>query len=139
MSKRYLLDTGPAQDFLFRRRSIYDRAKELRRAGHIVGICTPVLGEIRSGIEFSSSRDENEIIVNRNIGYLRNWPYTDEAAMEFGRLSARLKRMGRPMQQIDVQIAAIALTLGRCTVVSADTDLHAIPGLTVENWSVPSS
>jgi tRNA(fMet)-specific endonuclease VapC len=33
-----------------------------------------------------------------------------------------------------VQIAAIALTLGNCTVVSTDSDLSAVPGLTVENW-----
>ena len=38
------------------------------------------------------------------------------------------------MQQIDVMIAAIAKTLGNCTVVSADGDLAAVPGLTVESW-----
>jgi tRNA(fMet)-specific endonuclease VapC len=37
------------------------------------------------------------------------------------------------MQQIDIQIAAIALSLGNCTVLSADSDLTAVPGLTVEN------
>lgn len=40
------------------------------------------------------------------------------------------------MQQIDIQIAAIALSLGRCTVVSKDSDLSAVPGLDVENWAV---
>jgi tRNA(fMet)-specific endonuclease VapC len=50
-------------------------------------------------------------------------------------LAAQLKRIGRNIQQIDIQIAAIARTLGNCTVVSADTDLTAVPGLTVENWA----
>ena len=45
--------------------------------------------------------------------------------------------MGRYMQQIDVQIAAIALTLGNCTVVTMDSDLAAVPGLAVENWATP--
>jgi tRNA(fMet)-specific endonuclease VapC len=63
------------------------------------------------------------------------WPYTHEAAEEFGRLFAELRRIGRPMQQIDIQIAAIARSLGNCTVVSADSDLLAVPGLTVENWA----
>ena len=31
--------------------------------------------------------------------------------------------------------AAIALSLGNCTVVSADGDLVAVPGLAVENWA----
>jgi tRNA(fMet)-specific endonuclease VapC len=57
------------------------------------------------------------------------------AAAEFGRLFAELRRVGRPMQQIDIQIAAIALSLGNCVVVSADSDLAAVPGLTVENWA----
>jgi tRNA(fMet)-specific endonuclease VapC len=34
-----------------------------------------------------------------------------------------------------IQIAAIAFTLGNCTVVTGDSDLAAIPGLTVENWA----
>ena len=41
------------------------------------------------------------------------------------------------MQVPDLQIAAIALTLGDCVVVSKDSDLRAVPGLTVEDWSRP--
>ncbi len=48
-----------------------------------------------------------------------------------------MKRIGRPMQQIDIQIAAIALTMGNTVVVSSDSDLSAVPGLTVENWASP--
>jgi tRNA(fMet)-specific endonuclease VapC len=40
------------------------------------------------------------------------------------------------MQTVDTMIAAIAFSLGDCTVVSADSDLAAVPGLTVENWTV---
>lgn len=48
------------------------------------------------------------------------WPYTLEAAREFGRLCTELRRAGRPLPQIDIPIAAIALTLGHCTVVTKD-------------------
>jgi tRNA(fMet)-specific endonuclease VapC len=41
------------------------------------------------------------------------------------------------MQQIHIMIAAVARSLGNCTVVSDDSDLSAIPGLSVENWVVP--
>jgi tRNA(fMet)-specific endonuclease VapC len=40
------------------------------------------------------------------------------------------------MQQIDIMVAAIAFSLGDCTVVTSDTDLADVPGLTVENWVV---
>jgi hypothetical protein len=33
MTRRYLLDTGPAQDFLFQRRGVQDRVEAARRAG----------------------------------------------------------------------------------------------------------
>ena len=65
------------------------------------------------------------------------WPYDKPAAEIYGRLAAELRRLGRPMQQIDIQIAAVALNLGNCTVVTTDSDLSAVPGLTVESWVNP--
>ena len=68
---------------------------------------------------------------------LKLWPFDEIAAFEYGRLHAELLRIGRPMQVIDIMIAAIALSLGNTTVVTKDSDLSAIPGLTVENWAAP--
>ena len=133
--RRYLLDTGIAQDFINHRHGVRDRVDEERHLGHRIGICVPVLGELWAGIEGSTSRDRNEVRLRRALSRLVVWPYTNEAAASFGRVFAELRRIGRPMQQIDVQIAAIALALANCTVVSADSDLAAVPGLTVENWA----
>jgi tRNA(fMet)-specific endonuclease VapC len=133
--RRYLLDTGPVQDFVNRRRGVRERVDEERHRGNRIGICVPVLGELWSGIEGSVSRERNAQRLRLALSRLVVWPYTNEAAAEFGRLFAELRRLGRPMQQIDIQIAAIALRLGNCTVVSADADLAAVPGLAVENWA----
>ena len=72
----------------------------------------------------------------RAIAGLAFWPYTREAAEEYGRLAARLQRAGRTMQQVAMQVAAIALTLSQCVVASEDTDLRAVPGLSVERWKL---
>jgi tRNA(fMet)-specific endonuclease VapC len=69
------------------------------------------------------------------LGAWRVWPFDQVAAEEFGRLRAELRRIGRTMGIVDVQLAAVALTLGSCTVVTADSDLSAALGLAVENWS----
>jgi tRNA(fMet)-specific endonuclease VapC len=138
MTRRFLLDTGPAQDFLFQRRGIQERIAAARRAGAKIGICTPVLGEIIGGLEGSDSRGAAREIARRRPGKLIGWPDEKPAAYEFGRIIAEPRRMGRPMQQVDIQIAAIAFTLGNCTVVSGDGDLAAVPGLTVENGEGPS-
>jgi len=71
----------------------------------------------------------------RSISDMVLWSYDRTAAEEFGRLLALLRKIGRPMQQIDVQTAAIAFSLSGTTVVTSDSDFSAIPGLTIEDWS----
>ena len=70
-----------------------------RQAGHRIGICVPVLGELWSGVEYSSSRDRNLPLLLQALTTLVIWPYPVEAAEEYGRIFAALKRAGRPMQQ----------------------------------------
>jgi len=94
----------------------------------------PVLAELAFGIELSTSRDRNMQSLRTALLAWKIWPFDDKAAFEYGRLAAELRRIGRPMQQIDIMVAAIALSLGNCTVVTGDSDLAAIPGLKVENW-----
>lgn len=41
--RRYLLETGAAADYVFRRRGVFQKASEATALGHRVGICVPVL------------------------------------------------------------------------------------------------
>jgi tRNA(fMet)-specific endonuclease VapC len=133
--RRYLLDTGIARDFQDDRHGVRARALAQRKLGHRLGICVPVLGELWSGVEGSASRERNLDRLRRAVSQLIVWPYTPEAAAEYGRIFTELRRMGRVMQQVDMQIAAIARTLPSCIIVSSDSDLLAVPGATVENWA----
>ncbi|MBW3597522.1 MAG: type II toxin-antitoxin system VapC family toxin [Planctomycetes bacterium] len=131
---RYLLDTGIMGDLINRRRGVDVRVRQARSQGAIIGTCEPVMAELYFGVENSVTRDKNLKRLHHAMRGIRRWPLDGPAVREYGRLAAELKRVGRPMQQIDVMIAAIALSLGDCTVVSADSDLAAVPGLKVENW-----
>ena len=135
---RFLLDTGPAQKFINNDVVIRQAVDERRQKGNTIGICVPVLGELWSGVEGSANRDRNWKVLQHSLSRFVLWPYDKNSAQEYGRLFTALKKMGRPMQQIDIQIAAIALTLGECTVVTFDADLSAIPGVSVENWQAKS-
>ncbi|MFL5331134.1 MAG: type II toxin-antitoxin system VapC family toxin [Gemmataceae bacterium] len=95
----------------------------------------PVLGELWSGVLGSNNPDENRQRLQRGLSQLIIWQYSAEAAEHFGHIFMQLRRAGRPIQQIDIQIAAIAFSLGDSTVVSRDSDLSAVVGLRVENWS----
>jgi tRNA(fMet)-specific endonuclease VapC len=132
--RRYLLDTNTAGDFIQKRGEVPERAREARRKGGRIGIGIPVLAELYYGVEFSASRDKNLQRLRQAQSGLIIWPFDEKAAAEFGRLRAELRRRGRPMQVIDIMIAAIANTLGNCRIVSADSDFVAIQGLAVENW-----
>jgi len=129
-----LLDTGVASDYISDRRDVPKRCRALVRAGHRIGLCSPVYGELVGGIEMSQSRDGNLKKLLRVRSHFVMWPFDEDAALEYARIWAHLSRIGRPMQQIDMQIAAIAVTRGRTTVITYDSDLSDVPGLTVENW-----
>src|SRR5712692_8978305 len=105
------------------------------RLGIGLALDLPVLAELWFGVENSSSRERNADKLRRVLPELIIGPLTEAAAEEYGRIAAELKRIGRPIGKIDMLIAAIALSLGKTTVVSADSDLTAVPGLTVENWA----
>ena len=94
-----------------------------------------MIGELYSGAESSSTRDRNIAALNKGMRGLIVWPFHTPEAILFGSLLATLKRLGRPMQVVHVQLAAVAFSLGNCTVVTSDSDLSAIPGLRVENWA----
>jgi tRNA(fMet)-specific endonuclease VapC len=133
--RRLLLDTGVMGDFINHRRGVDQRVHQARQAGIRIGTCLPVVGELFYGAELSTKREENLRRLHRALSRIFCWPFDGAAAARYGGIAAELRRIGRPMQQIDIQIAAIALTLGNCTVVSGDSDLMAVPGLTVEDWA----
>lgn len=136
--KRFLLDTGIAGHFMHRRLGVWERAHVEIARGNRVGIVLPVLAELRFGIEYSGAMPRNFQRLRSAVGRWILWPFDAAAAEEYGRLAAHLKRVGRPMQQNDIQIASIALVLG-ATVVTTDSDLSAVPGLNVENWAAAAS
>jgi tRNA(fMet)-specific endonuclease VapC len=135
--RRYLLDTGTMGDLINDRHGVRDRVKAAWRRGDRIGTCWPVVGELWYGLERSASRERNLSSLIRTLNEVLKWPFEDEAAKQFGRLRHELRRVGRVIQIVDMQLAAIAFALGNCTVVTKDGDLSDVPGLHVENWATP--
>ena len=133
--KRYLLDTGIAADYSNRRGGAFARARKALADGARLGLGAPVLGELWDGVFYSATRGFNEGLLKRHLGHFASWPFEQAVALEYGRLAADLRQRGRVMQQIDIHIAAIALTLDDCIVVSKDADLREVTGLAIENWA----
>ena len=132
--RRFLLDSNAVAAFIDRREPLASRWRDARRRGDRIGTCEPVVAEMFYGLELSASREQNRPRLGRALSQITTWPFDRRAAVEYGRLAAELRRRGRPMQTIDVMLAAVALSIENCTVVSTDSDLLAVPGLAVENW-----
>jgi tRNA(fMet)-specific endonuclease VapC len=120
---------------IYFRRDVYNRAMAAVKCGAKLGTCPPVVGELYYGAKLSDDPDRHSLEIALGIKPISIWPFGLPEAEEFGRLRAELRRIGRPMQIPDIQLAAVALTLGNCTVVTSDSDLLAIPNLRVENWA----
>jgi tRNA(fMet)-specific endonuclease VapC len=133
--RRFLLDTGIAGCYIDRRRGVFERAQSETSRGNKVGIAHPVLAELAYRVEGGPNRDRNLQRLRLAIDSWKVWPVTEEAALEYGRIAAELRRIGRPIGQNDMMIASIALIVGNCTVVTMDGDLAAVKGLSIENWA----
>jgi len=46
------------------------------------------------------------------------WPFDETAAFRFGMIFPELRKQGRPMQTVDMTIAAVAMSLTSCLVVT---------------------
>jgi tRNA(fMet)-specific endonuclease VapC len=133
--RRFIFDAGIAALHLDRKRRVFERAAAEVARGNRVGVAVPVLAELTFRAEGSPRREQNLLRLRQAPDVWKLWLVDVAAAFEYGRIAFELKTIGRPMGQNDIMIAAIALSLGNTTVVTMDTDLSAVPGLTVENWA----
>jgi tRNA(fMet)-specific endonuclease VapC len=133
--KRFILDTGIAALHLDRKRGVFERAAAEVARGNRIGVAVPVLAELAFRAEGSPKRDLNILRLHQALEVWKLWLVDTAAAFEYGRLAFELKTIGRPIGQNDMMIAAIALSLGQTTVVTMDSDLASVRGLTVENWA----
>jgi tRNA(fMet)-specific endonuclease VapC len=132
--KRYLLDSNMLSPYIDRREPVAGRVRDAIRQGCRVGTCEPVVAEMLFGLQLSSQPEKNIARLMIGLRQISCWPLDRAASQAYGQLAADLRRMGRPMQTIDIMLAAIAISLGNCAVVSTDSDLLAVPGLSDENW-----
>lgn len=56
------------------------------------------------------------------------------AAWRYGEIRAELERLGTPMGDADMRIAAIALSRGLRVVTGNERHFRRVPELEIENW-----
>ena len=133
-----LLDTSAVSAFMHRQRAALDRLHDEDPAG--VYLCTPVAAEIEFGLSRLEVGSRRRSLLDREFRRLRSavgWTDWGEAAAgEFGLWKARLQEQGNPIEDMDLIIASIALTLPARLATSNARHFARIEALEIVDWSV---
>jgi tRNA(fMet)-specific endonuclease VapC len=128
----FLLDTNVWIAFLKAEATV---TAAVRRVGvEKLYLCAPVWSELWFGACKSLQVAENQARLRDLSAHIPSLPFDDRAAEQCGEIRALLARQGRPIGPYDLQIAAIALTMGLCLVTRNVSEFKRVPGLKIENW-----
>jgi len=129
----YMLDTD-ISSYIIKQRPI--SVLERFEAISVDKICISVvtLAELIYGVERSSSTKINLPIVKNFVSCLSVLPWDSSAAEYYGKLRAILEQKGTPIGNMDIMIAAHALSKNLIVVTNNTRHFKRIPQLQVENW-----
>ena len=132
---RYLLDTNHASRLMSNDARIVTKVRHSKQTGDEFGISMTVPGELYFAVYASQHRAQNLQRLTRLLTTLRNYPFDQTVAEEFGRIQAEQKANGRPIPPLDAQIAAVARQQG-LIILTSDKHFDYIDALDVEDWFV---
>jgi len=131
---KYLLDTDICSYIIKKRpREVLERFKAVSPMQ--LGISVITLAELLYGVEHSSSKTINLPIIENFVNHLQVLPWESEAAVHYSKLRVLLEQQGTPIGNMDLMIAAHALSLGRIVVTNNLRHFEKVPYLQVENWT----
>ena len=129
----YLLDTNTCIYIIKRSPShVYRRFKRLRVGD--VGVSAITYCELQFGVAKSSKPGQNQLALTEFLGPLEVLDFPSAAAPVFGEVRAHLQRVGTPIGNYDLLIAAHALHLGLTLVTNNAKEFNRVPDLRLENW-----
>ena len=93
------------------------------------------LAELEYGVFNSSNPERNQLALTLFLANIDIVPFGDDAAIEYGRIRADLKRKGTPIGANDLMIAAHAKSLGMTLVTNNTKEFSRVEGLMLEDWA----
>jgi tRNA(fMet)-specific endonuclease VapC len=128
----YLLDTNHASAILTKNSLMLAKISEAIGSGSL-GIAMPSVAELWFMVFNSQRVEQNTQETNELLEGLTRFDLDEDAAKEFGRVKAELRKAGRPIPDPDSQIAAIA-RVNNLVVLTADAHFGYVSNLKTENW-----
>ena len=132
-----LLDTSAVSAFMHRDSSTLHRLGE--EDPSTVYLCTPVAAEICFGLARLRAGSRRQRLLASEFGRLRaavRWAdWNEPAASAFGRWKATLQQRGTPIEDMDLAIASIALSLPARLATCNIRHFARIDNLELVDWS----
>lgn len=135
MTVRYLLDTNICI-YIAKKRplEVYQRLSELSIGD--VGMSLITFGELRFGSQKSQHQDIALEKLEQLMRYIPVIIPTQETAEKYAIIRSFLEKIGQPIGNNDLWIAAHALSLNTILVTNNTKEFIKVPDLLVENWVI---
>jgi tRNA(fMet)-specific endonuclease VapC len=134
----YLLDTNILSYILRKNVIIDNKLRQVTRNGNQVFLSCITYYEVKRGLLAVNAARQlanfQQFCTDYEVLFLDDIDIIEQAC----KIHANLKIKGRPIQDADVLIAATAITRG-LVLVSNDSDLLRVEGLSLENWLIENS
>lgn len=129
----YMLDTNICIYIIKKRAlSLLEKFNSIPKNDFCISVVT--YAELQYGIERSSSKKMNQAIIDAFVSRLEVYQWDMEAARLYGKIRTDLEKKGIPIGNMDLMIAAHALSRD-CTVVSNNLrEFKRVESLSYENW-----
>jgi tRNA(fMet)-specific endonuclease VapC len=133
MTKLYLLDTNIASYVIKGNVAVVRRHIERVPMAQLA-ISAVTEGELLYGVARRPEAMRLQAVVNEFLLRVTTHAWDSSVARRYAALRAARERIGRPIGNLDMMIAAHALALG-AVLVTNDQVFSGIDGLEVENWA----
>jgi len=100
-----------------------------------ISISVITLAELNHGVEASQYPEKNAVSLNQFLSIVDILPFDDDAAAEYGKICASLRRQGTPIGVMDMLIAAHAKAKGLIIVSNNAREFARVEGLELKNWA----
>lgn len=92
------------------------------------------VAELIFGAENSQTPEKNLKIIENFLSRLQILDYGVDAAIQYGNIKTHLKKIGTPIGENDLHIAAHARSKGLILVTNNTKEFERVPALQIENW-----
>ncbi|MDR1704115.1 MAG: type II toxin-antitoxin system VapC family toxin [Clostridiales bacterium] len=101
-----------------------------------VSLSSVTLAELEYGAQASGYPQKNAVALNQFLARIAVLPFDSEAAVEYGKVRAGLRKNGTPIGPLDMLIASHAKSKGLIIVTNNAREFARVEGLRLEDWTV---